>query len=176
MSIRKAFSISLHFNKTLLHKSSQWSSLVTGPRLNSSPPEAKKPGVFCGSATTFDFGGSSRILQDKVRMLGALVLCSPSEHVFCCALLTLWCAFVNEWHALRKTSKDPCSAVPQWPHTAYGRNPVRGLYQPANAKRHPMSPSRSGQKRAKRLISPFSVKLSGLFDHFISYWELELLS
>ena len=34
----------LYFNKTLLHKSSERSSLVSGPRLNSSP-EAKDPGV-----------------------------------------------------------------------------------------------------------------------------------
>ena len=37
---------SLYFNKTSLYKSSEWSSLVSGPRLNSSPPEAKNPGVF----------------------------------------------------------------------------------------------------------------------------------
>ena len=36
----------LYFNKTLLHKSSEWSSLVSGPGLNSSPPGAKNPGVF----------------------------------------------------------------------------------------------------------------------------------
>ena len=36
----------LYFNKTLLHKSSERSSLISGPGLNSSPPEAKKPGVF----------------------------------------------------------------------------------------------------------------------------------
>ena len=72
------------------------SSLVSGPGLNSSPPGAKNPSVLRGSATTFHLGGLSGILQDKVRMLGALVLCSPSEHVFCCTLLTLWCASVNE--------------------------------------------------------------------------------
>ena len=43
----------LYFNKTLLHKSSDQSSLVSGPGLNSSPPEAKKPSIFHGSATTF---------------------------------------------------------------------------------------------------------------------------
>ena len=36
----------LYFNKTLLHKSSERSSLVSGPGLNSSPPGAKNPGVF----------------------------------------------------------------------------------------------------------------------------------
>ena len=36
----------LYFNKTLLHKSSEQSSLISGPGLNSSPPEAKNPGVF----------------------------------------------------------------------------------------------------------------------------------
>ena len=35
----------LYFNKTLLHKSSEWSSLVSGPGLNSSPPGTKNPGV-----------------------------------------------------------------------------------------------------------------------------------
>ena len=43
----------LYFNKTLLHKSPERSSLVSGPGLNSSPLEAKNPGAFCGSATTF---------------------------------------------------------------------------------------------------------------------------
>ena len=35
----------LYFNKTLLHKSSEQSSLVSGPGLNS-PPGAKNPSVF----------------------------------------------------------------------------------------------------------------------------------
>ena len=55
-------------------------------------------------------------------MLGALVLCSLSEYVFCCALLTLRCACVNECHALREASKEPCSAVSRWSHMTYGRN------------------------------------------------------
>ena len=80
---------------------------IPGVLLNSSPLEAKNPSIFCGSATTFHLGGSSRILQDKVRMLGALVLCSPSEHVFCCTLLTLRCACVNEWHSLHKARRSP---------------------------------------------------------------------
>ena len=36
----------LYFNKTLLHKSSERSNLVSGPGLNSFPPGAKNPGVF----------------------------------------------------------------------------------------------------------------------------------
>ena len=55
----------LYFNKTLLHKSSERSSLVSGPGLNSRPPEAKNPASHC-SATTYHLGGSSRILQDKM--------------------------------------------------------------------------------------------------------------
>ena len=57
MSMSETFSL-LCFNKTLLHKSSEWSSLVSGPRLNSSPLEAKNPSVFRGSATTFQGSGS----------------------------------------------------------------------------------------------------------------------
>ena len=45
----------LYFNKNLLNKSSERSSLVTSPGLNSCPPEAKNPGVFHGSAATFHF-------------------------------------------------------------------------------------------------------------------------
>ena len=36
----------LYFNKALLHKSSERSRLVSGPRLNSSPLEAKNPGIL----------------------------------------------------------------------------------------------------------------------------------
>ena len=43
----------LYFNKTLLHKSSERSSLVSGPGLNSSPLESKNPASLCDSATTF---------------------------------------------------------------------------------------------------------------------------
>ena len=45
-SLRPHESQPLYFNKTLLHKSSERSSLVSGPRWNSSPPEAKNHGVF----------------------------------------------------------------------------------------------------------------------------------
>ena len=106
------------------------------------------------STTTFHLGGSSGILQDKVRMLGALVLCSLSEHVFCCALLTLPCACVNEWQALREASKGPCSAVPQWSHTAYGRN-LSGHYtdlpMPRGTQCLPWEPTRNGQSMWTKL-------------------------
>ena len=54
------------------------------------------------------------------------------------------------------------------------QKPVRGLHQSANAKRHPTSlrgPTRNGKTCG--LNSSFSVKLFGLFDHFITPWELE---
>ena len=54
MPMSEAFSISLYFNKTLLHKSSERFSLVSGPRLNSSPLEAKNTTSYC-SATTFQY-------------------------------------------------------------------------------------------------------------------------
>ena len=53
MSVSELSLSLLYFNKTLLHNSSERSSLVTGPRVNFSPPEAKNPGVFHGSATGF---------------------------------------------------------------------------------------------------------------------------
>ena len=90
------------------------------------------------------------ILQDKVRMLGALVPCSPSEHVFCCTLLTLWCACVNEWHALHKQVWSPaCNSVV----TSHGlwQIPVGGLYRLSNAKRHPQLLWGTHQKWAKHV-------------------------
>ena len=56
MPMSEAFS-PLYFNKTLLHKSSERSSLVSGPRLNSSPLEVKNSSLICGSATTFQNAG-----------------------------------------------------------------------------------------------------------------------
>ena len=122
--------------------------------------------------------GSSRILQHKVRMLGALVLCPLSEHIFCCALLTLQCACVNEWHALHKASEEPSSAVPQWPHTAYGRN-LSGVYSDLPMPRGTQCLSLGDwpeMGKACGLNSPFLVKLPSLFDHFLTSWELELLN
>ena len=114
--------IKLYYTKALSDQASSlapdWILLLWRPRILAS---------LCRSATTFHLGSSSGILQGKVRMLGAIVLCSPSEHVFCCTLLTLWCACMNEWNALCEASEEPCSAVPQRPHTAYGRN-LSGVY------------------------------------------------
>ena len=143
--------IKLYYTKALsnqnLSLAPDWILLLRGPRIL----------VYSrDSTTTFHLGGSSGILQDKVRMLGALVLCSLSEHVFCCALPTLRCACVNEWYALQEASEEPCSAVPRW----------WGLYQPASAKRHPVTPLGTDQKWAKRVDrtllsrSNFSVSLT----------------
>ena len=58
----EVFSSLLYFNKTLLYRSSEQSSLITGPRLNSSL-EAKNPGIFHVSATIFHW------LDYKIRTL-----------------------------------------------------------------------------------------------------------
>ena len=60
---------------------------------NSFLSQAKNPGVFRDSATTFHHGLSG-ILQGKVRMLGDLVLSSLIKLIFYCTLLTLQCACV----------------------------------------------------------------------------------
>ena len=53
--------------------------------------------------------------------------------------------------------------------------PVGGLYQPVNAKRHPMYPLRDRPEVGKACgqNSPFSVKLFSVFDHFVTPWKLE---
>ena len=120
----------------------------------------------CHDSTTFHLRGSSGNLQDKVRMLGALVLCSLSEHVFCCALLTLRCACVNEWHALCEASEETCSAVPQWSYTAHGRN-LSGVYtnlpMPRGTQCLLREPTRNGQS--------MWTKLSFLGQTFQSLWS-----
>ena len=95
-----------------------WILLLQRPRILAS---------LHGTATTFLLGVTSRTLQDKIRMLGALVLCSHSEHVFCCTLQSLQCACVNKWNGLCEAGEEPCSAVPWWPQTAYSRN-LSGVY------------------------------------------------
>ena len=112
----------LHYTKAL---SSQASCLAPGSILLLWGPRTLAS--LRDWTTIFDLEDSSGILQDKVRMLGVLAQCSLKEHVFCCALLTLQCACVNEWHALREASKEPCSVVPRWSQMAYGRNPL-GVY------------------------------------------------
>ena len=139
-----------------------WILLLWGPRI---------PASWFNNLSSW---GSSGILQDKVRMLGALVLCSLSEHIFCCAVLILWFACVNEWNALCEASEEPCSEVPWWSHTAYGRNlsgVSTNLPRPGGTQCLLWEPTRNGQS-----VSPFSVKLFGLFDHFITPWELEVLT
>ena len=164
--------IKLYYTKALSNQASSlapdWILLLQRSRI---------PASLCGSATTCHLGGSSRILQDKVRMFGALVLCSPREHVFWCTLLTTVC--LCEWMKRAARSKWGallCGSTV----TSYSlwQKPVGGLYRPATAKRHPMSPlgDRPEMGKACGLNSPFSVKLFGLFDHFITPWELEVLT
>ena len=65
----------LYFNKTLLHKSSEWSSLVSGPGLNSSPSEAKNPGVFSWLSNNPSLGkieGRRRRGRQRIRWLGSI--------------------------------------------------------------------------------------------------------
>ena len=94
--------IKWYYTKALRDQASSlgpgWILLLQRPRI---------PASFHGSATTFHLRGLSRILQDKIRMFGALVLCSPSEHVFCCTLLTLQCACVIGWNALHEAKRIP---------------------------------------------------------------------
>ena len=136
------------------------------------------------STTTFHLGGSSGILQDKVRMLGALVLCSLSEHIFYCALLTLQYACVNEWHALHEASKEPCSAVPRWSHMAFGRN-LSGVYtdlpMPRGTQCLLREPTRNGQSvwtelsflsQTFRSLWPFHNSL-GIRSTNLIYWILD---
>ena len=90
---------------------------------------------------------------------------SPSEHIFCCTLLTLQRACVNGWHALCEASEEPCSAVPRWPHMAYGRN-LSGVYtdlpMPRSTQRILQGPTRNGQR--------VWTELSFLSQTFQSLW------
>ena len=65
----------LYLNKTLLHKSSERSSLVSGPRLNS-PPGAKNPGVFVWFNNNLSSWG---LIQDPSGQDGPDNLCEPTS-------------------------------------------------------------------------------------------------
>ena len=132
-----------------------WICLLRRPRIP----------VSYHSATTFHLGDSSGILQDKVRMLVALVLCSPSEHILCCTSLTLSCACVNEWSTLLEASEEPCSVGPRRPHKAYGRN-LSGVHtdlpMPVGIQCLLWEPTRNGQS--------MWTELSFLGQTFRSLW------
>ena len=112
------------------------------------------------------FWGLIQGLQDDVGTLRALGPCPLSMHVFCFALLTLPCAFVNEQHALHEAREEPCSVVSQCCVMTDGSprkgNLVEGLYRPANAKRHPTSlwGERPEMSKACEPNFPFSVTFS----------------
>ena len=74
MPMSEAFSISFILNESLLHRSSEWSSLVSGPGLNSSPPGAKNPGVLVWFNNNLSSGRSlsvkyktKQMWQEKMR-------------------------------------------------------------------------------------------------------------
>ena len=161
--------IKLYYTKALSDQASSlaldWFLLLQRPRILAS----------FRSATTFHLGGSSGILQDKVRMLGAPVLCSPSEHISCCTLLIVRCGCVNEWNTMREASEEPCSAVPRLPHTAYGRN-LLGVYtdlpMPRGTQCLLWGPTGNGQSMWTELS--FLGQNFGLFDSFITLWKSEV--
>ena len=102
-------------------------------------------------------------------------------HLFCFTLLNLWCACVNEWHALHEASDEPSSAV-SWCLVMTTGSPkkgslVRDLYWPANGKTHsrfllgerPKLPTWAKHVDQTFLSqSPFP----GLFDHFTVLWGI----
>ena len=110
---QKLFLSPLYFNKTLLHKSSEQSSLVSGPGLNSSPPEAKNPTSY-RSATTFQ--GYQQIWQSKLTEHSPLVyflikLYSVPQVYLYTALKQLWKRFL--W-TLELGSDGKKKYFPQW--------------------------------------------------------------
>ena len=153
--------IKLYYTKAL---STQASSLAADWILLLRRPRILAP--LRRSATTFHLGGSSVILQDKVRMFGAQILCSPSEHVFCCTLLSLRCTCMNEWNALHEASEEPCSAVLWRPHTAYGKS-LSGVHtdlpMPRGTQRLFQGPPRNGQS--------VWIEFSFLGQTFQSLWQ-----
>ena len=165
----------LYFNKTLLHKSSERSSLVSGPRLNSSPLEAKNPGVLSFSNNLSSWG-LVWDLQDKVRILGALVLCSPSEHVFRCTFLYGVLVWMNE---------TLCAKQVRSPALRFRSDLIRlmaetcrGFILTYQCQQAPNVSFENWPEMRKECgpNSPFSVKLFGLFDHFITPWKPKVLT
>ena len=163
--------IKLYYTKVLSDQASSlapdWILLLQGPRIP----------VYSRDSTTFHLGGSSGILQDKVRMLGAWVLCSLSKHVFCCALL-LYCVLV--WLNGMPYVKQVRSPA-LWSHgdlIGLMAETCRGVIPTCQCQEAPNVSFRNRPEMGKVCgpNSPFSVKLFGLFDHFITPWELEVLT
>ena len=105
---------------------------------------------------------------------------SPSKHVFCCTLLTLGGACV--WSIERGTHVQTKSCVLIYGSevTSYSlwQKTLSGDYSPLLTSRGTKRLLREWPEtdKARGPNSPFSVKLSSLFDYFITSWELEILT
>ena len=130
----------LYFNKTLLHKSSGWSSLVSGPRLNSSPLEAKNPGVFVWFRNNLSSWGlvQDTSEQGKDAWSSSSLFSQWTRFPLYFTNSTVWLCEWMKRPAWSKWGALLCSSTA----TSYGLwlKPVRCLYWPANAKRNPTSP------------------------------------
>ena len=95
----------IYFNKTLLHKSSEQPSLVTGPRLNSSALEVKNPGAFHGSATIFQEPAHECSQQNYSQKTKSGI--NPHVHQLMkryrkrCSLQTMGAKGTKSWHMQR---------------------------------------------------------------------------
>ena len=95
----------------------------------------------------------------------------------CCALLTLRCTCVNEWHALCEASEEPCLQFHSdliW----LMAETCQGFILTCQCQEAPNVSFENRPETGKMCgpISPFSVKLFSLFDHFLTPWELEVLT
>ena len=135
--------IKLYYAKALSYWASSlaldWILLLWTPRILASFMVHQQPFI----------GGSSEILQYKVRMLGAFFVLKQTRFLL---YFTNSTVCLCEWMtrpAWRKWGALLCGSMV----TSYGlwQKPIGGLYWPANAERYPMSPLGTNQKWAKRV-------------------------
>ena len=114
MSMSEAFSL-LYFNKTVLYKSSEQSSLVSGPGLNSSLPEAKNPSIFRCSTSTFR-GGEAPSLHERLPCYESWAPCTRCAEIMAPHLRLHHGSALGSWE-----STSPFRTLSFWFCEGWGR-------------------------------------------------------
>ena len=125
----EAFSVPFHCNKTLLYKTLEWLSLISGPKAKSSSSEITNLTSF---TISYSLGGSSGIFRTLKTLKSSSLSAFSDKHFLLYFTNSMVC--LCEWYTLCEANGEPCSVVFQCLVMTEG-----SLKRGNNAKRHSTS-------------------------------------
>ena len=153
MSMSESSSVPFSVMKLLPHKSSEWSSLVSGPEAKSS--EITNPTSF---TVNYHLGGLSGIFRTRKEYSELQPVCFLSIHLFCHTnpmVCLCGCRMRETYRNEYEVSLEPCSAVSQCLIMTEGspqKESFVGVYTDLPTPEDTQDPcERSNQKWAKRV-------------------------